>query len=562
MKKYIINIFALGSLMITGSCNMEREPVLPETPALVKTAEGLEYLLNGAYRQLGDASNGVVVNMFRNGIFGGDEINLSGTTTDSMMAFYDFVRNPRGARQNEIWIQSYKTIYILNSILNNQKEGVSKKSDYMLGEAYYLRALTNFYLLETFAKQYVFGRDNLGIPLKKTTDEKDVPTRATVGECYDFVVEDLLRAESLMEGYKVDNTKLKIKASQAAAQALLARVYLFMAENDKALEYANKVINSGTYRLVSKENLDKYPRFVPENNPETIFAFRFDPTNYSAWFGLSSMFATIDGVGWGEMYVSDKYIQHIRMFPEDVRNNFIVPDYYKTKTGNKVPVVYWTEFNEGIKTYEYKIGFADENYTTFKIFLDAKKEKFTTHKIETETFDYGGNSYTKNYAMIDGKKQFIMKEYQMNERNGYPKFFMYKNSLQEEKDHLYSPVISRLAEMYLIRAEVYAKKGENERALQEVNFIRNRAGAPQFAYIPKGKTILEVVMEERWLELAYEGHRKFDLIRNRMSIDRRFPGVHLSSSKTKQIVQSDDNDLVFFIPENEVNRNPTIEQNP
>lgn len=564
MKKYIINIFALGALLVVGSCNMERKPELPETPELVKAEDGLQYLLNGAYRQLGDAGNGVVVNMFRNGIFGGDEINLSGVTTDSMMAFYDLVRNPRGARQNEIWIQSYKTIYTLNSILNNQKEGVSDKSDHLLGEAYYLRALTNFYLLETFAKQYVFGRDNLGIPLKTSTDEKDIPARATVGESYDFVVEDLLKAERLMEKHKVDNIQLKIKASKAAAQALLARVYLFMDKQDKALEYANKVINSGVYSLLPKDKLDKYPRFVPENNSETIFAFRFDSTNYSAWFGLSSMFATIQGIGWGEMYVSDRYLHHIRMFPQDVRNNFIVPDYKKTKEGKKIPAIYWTEFDENGKVYNYREGLTDENYTTYAYVANKGRPNEKTYKgeIHTETLEYGGNSYTKSYIIFGGKKHYVHKEFVISNRNGFPKYFMYKNSLQEEKDHLYSPVISRLAEMYLIRAEVYAKKGEDARALQEVNIIRERAGAPAFAKLPLDKSALDIVMEERWLEFAYEGHRKFDLVRNRMPIDRRFPGVHLSQTRTKEIVQPDDDELVFFIPENEVNRNPNIKQNP
>ena len=45
-----------------------------------------------------------------------------------------------------------------------------------------------------------------------------------------------------MEGDTVN----KIKASQGAVQALLARVYLYMGNNTKALEYANKVINSGS----------------------------------------------------------------------------------------------------------------------------------------------------------------------------------------------------------------------------------------------------------------------------------------------------------------------------
>ena len=130
------------------------------------------------------------------------------------------------------------------------------------------------------------------------------------------------------------------------------------------------------------------------------------------------------------------------------------------------------------------------------------------------------------------------------------------------KDHLYSPIISRLAEMYLIRAEVNAKQGNIAGTLEDINLIRRRAGAPEFASLPADKTALDMVLEERWLEFAYEGQRKFDLVRNKMPIDRRFPGVHLSQTKTKQIVQPDDNDLVFYIPEAEMNRNPGMKQNP
>lgn len=555
MKKYIFSALILTSVLVVNSCKTEREPYVPDTSDLTKTKDGLQYLLNGAYRQLSGADNGVVVNMFRNGIFGGDEINLSGTTTDSMMSFYDLVRNPNSDRVNQIWIQSYQAIFTVNSIITNLKPGVGKDSDHMLGEAHYVRALTNFFLLQTFCKQYTFGRDNMGIPLKKTTDEKDIPVRSTVGESYDFVIADLLEAERLMEGDVVN----KIKASQGAVQALLARVYLYMENNTKALEYANKVINSGKYTLLSKQDMPKYPQFVPESNSETIFAFRFDETNYSAWYGLSSMFATIDGVGWGEMYVSDKYIQQIQKFPQDVRNQFIVPDYKLDKNGKKVPTVYWTEFNNTNKYYDYKIYPAN---------VDAagKHVSFikdgTTYPILTETFNYGGPIYTKDYAVINGTKQYLTKEYEMNNRNGYPKYFMYKCSFQQQKDHLYSPVISRLAEMYMIRAEVNAKQGNTAGALEDINLIRRRSGAPEFTSLPVGKTALDMVLEERWLEFAYEAKRKFDLVRNKMPIDRRFPGVHLSQTKTKQIVQPDDNDLVFYIPETEMNRNPGMKQNP
>ena len=554
MKKIILSAILLTSVFAFNSCNTEREPFLPSTTELVKTEEGLLNLLNGAYRQLSGATDGVVVNMFRNGIFGGDEINLSGTTTDTMMSFYDLVRNPSGGRVSSIWVASFQAIFTVNSIINNLEEGKSVNSDHMLGEAHYLRGLTNFFLLQTFSKQYVFGRDNLGIPLKTTTDESDIPARSTVGESYDFVIKDLLEAERLMAGDSVN----KIKATQGAAQALLARVYLYMGENAKSLEYANKVISSGKFSLVSKSDLPKYPTFVPEQNSETIFAFRFDETNYSAWYGLSSMFATIDDTGWGEMYVSDKYIQHIQKFPQDVRNDFIHPD-YKLTNGKKVPTVYWTEFNNSNKYYEYKIYKANVDATGNHISFEKDG---VTYPIKEEVLSYGGPTYTKYYADINGTKQYLTKEYEMQNRNSYPKYFMYKNSLQEGKDHLYSPIISRLAEMHLIRAEVYAKQGKSDEALAEVNFIRRRAGAPEFTTLPTGKTSLDIVLEERWLELAYEGHRKFDLVRNKQTMDRRFPGVHLSQTKTKQFVDPADNDLVFYIPEAELNRNPSMIQNP
>ena len=72
----------------------------------------------------------------------------------------------------------------------------------------------------------------------------DTPDRNTVGEVYDQVISDLLKAEALM-----NENKGASFASKEAAQALLSRVYLYMGDNAKAIEYADKVINSGQYEL-------------------------------------------------------------------------------------------------------------------------------------------------------------------------------------------------------------------------------------------------------------------------------------------------------------------------
>lgn len=550
---------AISMLLFLSACNTERTPWDGAvTDEVVTTETGLEQILNGVYNKLRSTTRsgwgGIMLNTYRNGSFGADEVALSGTTTDPMMSFNDLVRNPFNRRTNVFWLDGFSIVYVTNTIMENLQEGRSIKLDHMLGEAYYLRAYANLSMLMTYSRPYSHGQNNLGIPLKKTSSESDIPMRSTVGEGYNSVVEDLLKAEKLM----ANDQKNNIRVTQAAAQALLSRVYLYMENNTLAVQYADKVINTGRYTLVSTAELPNYAQKVPEQNIETIFALRYEQNvNYEGWYTLGSMYATINGIGWGEIYASDPYIRHIQMFPSDVRNQFIQPDYLLTN-GQKTPTVYWTVFNQQNKTYIYQIYNAQKNAsgnTTFAV-------NGETYTVETEQLEYGGANYKRDYAMINGQKQYLKQDFQMNSRNGYPKYFVNKLSLQEGVAHLYSPIVSRLAEMYLIKAEAYAKQGNNAGALQNINTIRNRAGAPQFTSIPNGKTALDMVLEERWLEFTFEGHRKFDLVRNKRSINRQFPGVHLSQTKTKQIIDPDDNDLVFFIPQEEIQRVPNLQQNP
>src|SRR5699024_8628521 len=100
---------------------------------------------------------------------------------------------------------------------------------------------------------YLQGTSNLGVPLKLTSDINDIPDRNTVGEVYQQVVEDLLKAESLM-----NISKTNAYATKQAAQALLSRVYLYMGENEQAIAYADKVINSGKFSLVPGQELSEY----------------------------------------------------------------------------------------------------------------------------------------------------------------------------------------------------------------------------------------------------------------------------------------------------------------
>ncbi len=79
-------------------------------------------------------------------------------------------------------------------------------------------------------------------------------------------------------------------------------------------------------------------------------------------------------------------------------------------------------------------------------------------------------------------------------------------------------IVLRLGEMYLIRAEARAHLQNNDGALADLNIIRKRAGLADYFSINSAEILL-AIEQERGFELAYEGHRWFDLVRTNRAID-------------------------------------------
>lgn len=129
----------------------------------------------------------------------------------------------------------------------------------------------------------------------------------------------------------------------------------------------------------------------------------------------------------------------------------------------------------------------------------------------------------------------------------YPFKYKIKNGGDTEE---YSMVM-RLAEVYLIRAESYAKSGNVQAALEDLNIIRNRAGLPNWtaADIPD---IEQAVLDERRRELFSEwGHRWLDL--------KRFGKLDEVLGQKKSTWQS--HAKLLPIPEQDILRNPFLTQN-
>lgn len=548
MKKVLYSILIAASLI---SCDLDRFPYdSVASDELFESEGGLVSATAGSYSLLKGNGNGYgfATQLHRLCEYPGDNVSLSGTTTDPFFYTYNYHNITTGYRTNDVWSSGYKAIVGCNKVIELAIEGESAESDQLIGENYYLRAYTYFQLVNVFGRPYVQGTSNLGVPLKLTSDVNDIPDRNTVGEVYDQIVADLLKAESLM-----NVTKTNAYATKEAAQALLSRVYLYMEQNEQAIAYADKVINSGKFSLVPQDKLADYFAMTPEDNPETIFCLRHtEESDYTnGWYTVGSLYATIEGSGWGEMYASNSYLELINEHPEDARKGFISPQYETDQDGNKYPAVYWIN---DTYTYQFRKTFEQDGQTFFT-------EEGVNYQVIEEEVDGQQDYYFTNAS---NEKVYVTKSFEMFKRNGYPKFYILKASGQEGVPHLWSPVVSRLAELYLIKAEAYAKQNNQAKALENVNIIRQRAGIPVYesaADFPEGQDLLDVVLDERRLEFAFEGHRKFDVFRNNNTMDRRYPGTHLTGSNPYYEILPTDDRVIEYIPERQINAQPSLIQN-
>ncbi|MEE9364113.1 MAG: RagB/SusD family nutrient uptake outer membrane protein [Cellulophaga sp.] len=550
MKKSILIVPVI--MFILQSCSLDRNPYdqiavddLFSDPGSIKTATIGNYAL-----LKGDIGfDGWVDDLHRMSEYPGDNVALSGGTSDHLFFFYNYQAITTNSRAARFWRNSYKITVGANLMIEKIAEGESTESDQLLGENYYLRGLVYFQMGNLFGKPYNQGGSNLSIPLKLTSDTEDRPDRHTVEEVYAQVISDLLKAESLMNANRGASF-----ASKEAAQALLSRVYLYMEDNAKAEEFADKVINSGNYSLLANGAFKEMNKLTPDQNSEAIFAVALSSKSdllgqWDDWYTIGSFYASVEGSGWGEMYASRTYMDLIDKNPQDARKSFIAPQYELDDAGEKTPAVYWV--NDGL-SYEFKNTAESGGVTTFA-------DGGTTYTVESEVV----SGQTVHYFNGPNGRQDVTKDYDLKKRNGHPKFFILKASLQEDDGHMWSPMVSRLAEMYLNKAESFAKRGMDQEALDNINELRVRAGIPAYTLgaVPAGKTVLDIVLEERRLELAYEGHRKFDVYRNGRTMDRKYPGTHLNGSNALQEIPSTHPRIIEYIPEQQIILQPTLIQN-
>ena len=574
MRK-LVYLLCLTGLM--SACSIDREPhgSLSSDKILENPDESVDGMVRGVYAQLKAWSDP----MHRCGEYAGDNIMIRGASTDAFFEFITFNRTPKNYRLNAFWNSSYKAIAQASNTINLYQDKTENNIKAKVGECYFVRGMIYFYLVRAYGKPYYQDpKTNLGVPIVNGTP-KDVfgkltlPDRATVEATYQQAIADLKKAEELLPETDGDPSY----ASKGAAQAMLSKVYLFMSGTYEhpnteyarlAAEYASKVISSGKYTLLSRDEFMKYPTILPQNNKESIFVVRRLASEYSGYdhyYGIGGMYANIGGMGWGEMYASGKYLA---LLDETGRNDYR-PN-HKQIIDARAAFIEPAYDEKNIEVFRFikQETNGDFNYLQLPTKHDGDKivatESKTTEGQKEITQDYvltpilaEQGRYSIAYA--DGKTYQGVIDNKIKLNRAYPMFYIAKCSREGENSHLHSPVLSRLGEIYLNRAEAEAKIGNYAAALTDLNIIRERAITGGGYKSLDASNAAERIDKERQLELAFQAERSYDVFRNGGSLTRHYPGAH----NQKLDILPTDYRVVYFIPQDAINAYPgKLTQNP
>ncbi|MEM1339774.1 MAG: RagB/SusD family nutrient uptake outer membrane protein [Bacteroidota bacterium] len=189
-----------------------------------------------------------------------------------------------------MWTQWYKTIgraSLAIEFTENFEEPIDESlRARLIGECKFLRALNYFWLVRTFGD----------VPLQ----DVDILTRAPVADVYAFIEQDLTEAIAALPEKSEYAPQDLGRATRGAAQALLAKAYLYQERWQDAADMANTVINSGEYDL--EPDYATVWRAITENGVESIFELQgrgeiiaHGIQQYSSTQGARGP----DGFGWG-----------------------------------------------------------------------------------------------------------------------------------------------------------------------------------------------------------------------------------------------------------------------
>ena len=154
--------------------------------------------------------------------------------------------------------------------------------------------------------------------------------------------------------------------------------------------------------------------------------------------------------------------------------------------------------------------------------------------------DFDGKTYKSSYS---------------NTGYNVRKFLVSKTISPEYNTNPNNFVVYRYADVLLKKAEALNEMGQPGQAAAPLNIVRKRAGLPEVSGLSQ-EAMREKIIHERRMELAFEGHRWFDMIR----VNNGEYAIRFLQSIGKNSVNK--NRLLFPIPQTEMDANILMTQNP
>ena len=388
------------------------------------------------------------------------------------------------------WGIHYQQVAYANTVLDKAPDAelTQAQEEQLTAEARFLRAVAYFDLVR------IYG----AVPLLLTAPSADTelfPSRTPVNEVYDQIKADLTyAAEHLPITAAQDG-----RATKGAALGVLAKVHLTRREMDDARARAQDVINLGVYSLMPDFG-DNFLLETSDNNAESIFQVQYTGCGpfgtgnaNQAFFAPYGQGITKDRDGWGSQ---------IPTGPTTVNPGTDIQRAYE---------------EEDLRRYHTIMQPGD-----FYPMINAEDGGYT----------YPVNQISRSRANI---KKYVV--------GGGPNVcFM---STPQNLHYL------RYADILLVLAEsILERQGgttTDQTALDAFNQVRVRAGLE-----PAEEITRESMALERRRELAFEGHRWFDLLRTGRAIE-------VLTIHGKNIAP---HNLLFPLPSAELKINTNLTQNP
>lgn len=470
MKK--IFIFITGVILLV-SCNQEFIDLNPPSSlnslGFYKTQADLNQAVLSAYGNLRSVYNSTFINL--------GEIRSDNTTyswlagnpaNEKGIDEFSSPLLPENSFPTDAWNNCYNVIMRANIVIGRTDQATftneELKNQYK-AEARFIRALMYFWLNRTFGGVALNGQMLGVIKVDKEISQAEAYQleRAPLQEIYDLIIEDLKFAEQYLPETYASSDKGRIV--KAGAQGLLGKVYMTMAgfPLNKGNEYYNLAIQ-------------KFSEVI--NNPKFSLV-----NSYKDLFDVTKKNST-----------------------------------------------------ESLFEIQYKKG--SPNGATGSPWNNNFAPRFSDKEVVLVGDKGGVNAPTgdmsKSYEPADPRKFVAMRDGWMNAKTGAwenDKFVCkYYDIATSGSDNGNNWIELRLADVYLLYAEALVRtNGDKSLALQYLNKIRERArntiGDPniekpanllvnyQLSDFPTDEAFLLAIEKERRIELAFENHRWFDLVR-------------------------------------------------